>query len=169
LQYTLSCGIFSTKQQYKEESMPFKRQRPDLIISLEVRETLKKISKSRTEKASRVERAKMILLFTDGSTISAIARQLSTNRPKVERCIDKALHLGAMAALDDLPRSGKPPEITAEAKAWLVNLACKNQRNLAILMNYGPIVFWHVMPAHIVKKPVIHLCRKLIEEQSPKY
>ncbi len=130
LQYTLFCGIFLTKQQYKEEKMPFKRQRPDLKISSEVRETLIKISKSRTEKASRVERAKMILLYTSGSTISTIARQLATNRPKVERCIDKALHLGAMAALDDLPRSGKPPEITPEAKAWLVNLACKKPKEL---------------------------------------
>lgn len=110
--------------------MPFKRQRADLIISPEVRDTLEIISKSRTEKASRVERAKMILLYTTGSTISAIARQLSTNRPKVERCIDKALHLGALAALDDLHRSGKPPEITPEAKAWLVNLACKKPKEL---------------------------------------
>ena len=62
--------------------MPFKRQRPDLIISSEVRDTLEKVSKSRTDKASRVERAKMILLYIDGGTISAIARQLSTNRPK---------------------------------------------------------------------------------------
>jgi hypothetical protein len=29
-----------------------------------------------------------------------------------------------MAALDDLPRPGKAPTITVEAKAWLVSLAC---------------------------------------------
>ena len=65
-----------------------------------------------------------------GTTISAIARQLSTNRPKVERCIDKALQLGPLTALDDLPRSGKGPEITPEAKAWLVNLACQEPKEL---------------------------------------
>lgn len=63
-------------------------------------------------------------------TVSAIAHQLSTNRPKVERCIDKALQLGALTALDDLLRSGKPPEITPEAKAWLMNLACQKPKEL---------------------------------------
>jgi len=110
--------------------MPFERKRPDLKFASEVRDELIKISKSRTEKANRVERAKMILLYSNGVTISAIARQLSTNRPKIERCIDKALQLGALTALDDLPRSGKPPEITPEAKAWLINLACQKPKEL---------------------------------------
>lgn len=60
----------------------------------------------------------MILGYSQGTTISAIARQFTTNRPKVERCIDKALQVGPLTALDDLPRSGKPPEITPEARTW---------------------------------------------------
>lgn len=110
--------------------MPFQRKRPDLLLTAEVREQLLRISKSRSEKASRVERAKINLLYADGVSVSAIARELSTNRPKVERCVDKALQLGAIASLDDLPRSGKPPDITAEAKAWLVNLACQKPKDL---------------------------------------
>ena len=110
--------------------MPFKRRRPELTITQEVQQKLEQISKSRTESASRIERAKMILEYSKGVTVSAIARQLSTNRPKVERCIDKALQLGALTALDDLPRSGKPPEITPEAKAWLVSLACQKPKEL---------------------------------------
>lgn len=110
--------------------MPFKRKRPELTITKEVKDKLERISKSRTESASRIERAKMILAYCKGNTISSIARQLSTNRPKVERCIDKALQLGVLTALDDLPRSGKPPEITPEAKAWLVNLACRKPKEL---------------------------------------
>jgi len=35
-----------------------------------------------------------------------------------------------MAALDDRPRSGKEPTITAEAKAWLVSLACRKAKEL---------------------------------------
>lgn len=110
--------------------MPFKRRRPELTITQEVQQKLEQISKSRTESASRIERAKMILEYSKGVTVSAMARQLSTNRPKVERCIDKALQLGALTALDDLPRSGKPPEITPEAKAWLVSLACQKPKEL---------------------------------------
>ena len=110
--------------------MPFKRKRPELVITQEVQQKLEQISKSRSESGSRIERAKVILNYSKGVTVSAIARQLSTNRPKVERCIDKALQLGALTALDDLPRPGKPPEITPEAKAWLVNLACQKPKEL---------------------------------------
>src|ERR1700687_1306021 len=35
-----------------------------------------------------------------------------------------------VAALDDRPRSGKEPTITAEAKAWLVSLACRKAKEL---------------------------------------
>lgn len=110
--------------------MPFKRKRPEIILNQEVQDKLEQITKSRTESTGRVQRAKMILGYSKGVTVSAIARQLSTNRPRVERCIDKALQLGAITSLDDLPRSGKPPAITPEAKAWLVNLACQKPKEL---------------------------------------
>jgi hypothetical protein len=35
-----------------------------------------------------------------------------------------------MAALDDRPRSGKEPTINAEAKAFLVSLACRKAKEL---------------------------------------
>jgi transposase len=72
-----------------------------------------------------VERAGILVAFADGQTVSAIARQFKTNRPRVERCIDKALELGVQAALEDLPRSGKPASISSEARAWVVALACQ--------------------------------------------
>ena len=109
--------------------MPFKRKRAELATTGDVQSKLEQISKSRTESATRIERAKMILEYSNGNTISSIARMFSTNRPKVERCIDKALQLGALTALDDIPRSGKPPAINPEAKAWLVNLACQKPKD----------------------------------------
>ena len=35
-----------------------------------------------------------------------------------------------MAALDDSPRPGKEPEITLEARAWLVSLACQKAKDV---------------------------------------
>ena len=35
-----------------------------------------------------------------------------------------------IAALDDSPRPGKAPDITADAKAWLVSLACQKAKDL---------------------------------------
>jgi transposase len=110
--------------------MPFPSRRAPLELSAEIRERLTVISKARTEPKSHRERARMLLAYAEGRSISSIARELGTNRPKVGRCIDKALEWGALAALDDLPRSGKPPTITAAARAWLVALACRKPTEL---------------------------------------
>ena len=37
-----------------------------------------------------------------------------------------------MAALDDSPRPGKAPEITDDARAWLVSLACQKAKELGV-------------------------------------
>lgn len=104
--------------------MPFQSRRAPLILEAEARAELERISRSGTEAHQRVERAKMLLAYASGETVSAIARRLATSRPRVERCVDKALQMGPAAALSDLPRPGRPPEITPEARAWVVSLAC---------------------------------------------
>ena len=48
----------------------------------------------------------------------------------VQRCVERAIAYDAIAALDDLPRPGREPTITAEAKTWLVNLACRKAKEL---------------------------------------
>ena len=110
--------------------MPFQKKRPGLVLTEEMQARLESISKSRTEKASRVERAKMLLAYAGNASVSSIARTFSTNRPKVERCIDKALQLGIHVALDDLPRSGKKVRLSPEARTWLVSLACQKPKDI---------------------------------------
>jgi len=109
--------------------MPFERKRPDLVLTEEMKEELTRISLSRTEAVRRVERAKILLAYAQGDSISGIAHQLGTNRPKIERCVDKALQLGPLAALEDLPGRGKPPSITPEARAWVVSVACQKPKD----------------------------------------
>lgn len=110
--------------------MPFKSQRPKLVLTDREREELNRLSRSRTQPTARVQRAAMVLAYGAGESISSIARTMKTNRPRVERCIDKALQLGVMTALADLPRAGCPREITREARAWLIDLACQKPKNL---------------------------------------
>jgi transposase len=110
--------------------MPFESQRAKLVLDEETRTWLQSVSVSYTVAAAHVERAKMLLAYAGGETISAIARKLGTNRPKVERTVDRALHFGVDAALDDLPRSGRPREITDEARLWVVDLACQKPKDL---------------------------------------
>lgn len=97
----------------------------DLLFSHEERLEVERVSKSRTESLSKVERAKFILKYIDGFSRKDVANYFNTNRKKVERCIAKAKAFGIVEALKDLPRSGRKQEITDDAKTWVVNLACK--------------------------------------------
>lgn len=110
--------------------MTFISERPSLKLSTSEIEELSKVERSRTEGHSRVERAGIILSYHHGETISAIARKFKTNRPKVERTIDRALRIGALASLNDLPRRGKPAKISTDAKTWVLSLACQKPKTL---------------------------------------
>lgn len=109
--------------------MPFSSQRAPLALDEETRVILEQIGRSRTEPNHRVGRAKMLLAYAAGESVSAVARALGTNRPRVERCLNKALAMGAMAALKDLPGRGRSPVITDEAKAWVTSLACQKPKD----------------------------------------
>src|ERR1700745_559243 len=91
---------------------------------------LRSIAHSRTEPASRVERARILLAYREDPSFFAIGRALGVHHQTVERCVERALAYGPRAALDDRPRPGKEPTITAEARAWLVSLACRKAKEL---------------------------------------
>jgi hypothetical protein len=56
----------------------------------------------------------------------------------VIRCLQRAAELGLIAALDDRPPAGRDPVITAEAKTWLVALACRKANGWVIPTSCGP-------------------------------
>src|ERR1700674_946418 len=91
---------------------------------------LRSIAQSRTEPASRVERARILLAYREAPSFYAVGRALGLHHQTVQRCVERAVVEGAMAALDDRPRSGREPTITLEAKAWLVSLACRKAKEL---------------------------------------
>ncbi len=110
--------------------MPFVSKKAKLKLSTQEIAQLERIRNSRTESWSRVERAQIMLLYYANETVSNITQPVSTNRPKIERVLDKTLALGAIPAFNDLPRSGKPAEITDNAKAWVVSMACQKPKDL---------------------------------------
>ena len=83
------------------------------------------VARSRTEPASRVERARVLLRYRDNPSHYAVGRLVGVTHQTVQRCLARATRFGVMAALDDSPRPGKEPEITLEARAWVVSLACQ--------------------------------------------
>ena len=91
---------------------------------------LEEISRSRTESASRVERARIILAYLAEPSAYAVARAVGVAQQTVGRCLERAAELGVIEALDDRPRAGRDPVITPEAKTWLVALACRKPKEL---------------------------------------
>jgi hypothetical protein len=96
----------------------------ELAMTDEAIGKLTEISRSRTEAASRVARAQMLLRYAEKPSFYAVGQSLRVHHQTVQRCVERALAYGPLAAPDDRPRPGKEPMITPEAKAWLVSLAC---------------------------------------------
>jgi len=89
---------------------------------------LSSIAQSRTEPASRVKRARILLAYRKDPSFFAVARAFGTHHQTVQRCVERAVIEGPLAALDDRPRPGREPTITLEAKAWLIDLACRKAK-----------------------------------------
>ncbi len=100
------------------------RRAVELTMTDETIERLKVLSRSRTESASRVSRAQMLLAYRENPSFCAVGQRVGVHHQTVQRCVERALAYGALAAIEDRPRLGKEPVITPEAKAWLVSLAC---------------------------------------------
>jgi len=66
----------------------------------------------------------------EGPSFFAVGQALGLHHQTVQRCVERAVVEGPMAALDDRPRPGREPTITVEAKAWLVSLACRKAKDL---------------------------------------
>jgi len=105
------------------------RRAVELAMTDDEIEQLTAIAHSRTEAVRRVERAQMLLAYRETPSFFAVGRKISVHHQTVERCVERALAYGSLAALDDRPRPGKEPVITPEAKAWLVSLACDKAKD----------------------------------------
>src|SRR6202171_1990082 len=105
------------------------RQAVEVAMTDEEVARLMAISRSRTEPASRVGRAQMLLAYREKPSFFAVGQRLGVHHQTVQRCIERALAYGPLMALDDRPRPGKEPTITPEAKAWLVSLACDKAKD----------------------------------------
>lgn len=109
--------------------MAGRRQAVELAMTDEEIETLTALSRSRTEPARRVSRAAMLLAYRENPSFFAVGQRLGAHHQTVQRCVERAVADGALAALDERPRPGKEPVITPEAKAWLVSLACDKAKD----------------------------------------
>jgi len=60
--------------------------------------------------------AAMLLAYREHPSFFAVGQKLGVHHQTVQRCVERAVAYGALAALDDRPRPGKEPVITPEAR-----------------------------------------------------
>ena len=104
--------------------MPATPKREAIVLSKDQMQRLQKILSSKNGTRSSIVRARVLLRYTRGEPIKAIARNEGVSRPTVQLCIDKALSGGIETAIQDLARPGRPRLVTTEGRAWVMQLAC---------------------------------------------
>ena len=85
-----------------------------LVISGEDRAMLESWTRSRSIRASHVERARIVLAVADGKGTSGVALEVGVSRPTVIEWRDRFAEHG-LAGLDDEPRPGRPKTVDDSA------------------------------------------------------
>lgn len=105
--------------------MPKKSQKAKLILTPEKKEQLQRIASSRKAPLREVQRANILLRYSEDIPITGIERVVHVSRPTIYKWIEKTLAVGIDEGLKDKYHRPKEPVITEEAKAWVINLACQ--------------------------------------------
>jgi transposase len=100
-------------------------------LSPEEHETIEKFAPSRTASARLVERARIILLASQGHRVPAIAQQLQLTAITV-RTWCKRFNAAGLAGLADKPRAGRPATYSAHEVAEVIATALTPPEQLAL-------------------------------------
>jgi transposase len=109
--------------------MAGRTKRAGLVLSQDQEAMLKRLAGSRTAPVREVERAKILLGYAQGIPITDLAQRIGVSRPAIYTCIDKALAAGVPMGLKDAYHRPHEPEISDEARAWVVSIACTKPRD----------------------------------------
>ena len=91
---------------------------------------LRSLIKQRTIQAQVVIRAHILLDRANGNSIRSIAEIYDISPSTVQLCVSKYLSGGTDSALFDDQRKGRPVEITDDAVAWIIDIACQRPADL---------------------------------------
>ena len=109
--------------------MPRKTQKAKLVLSKEQQEELKKTVQSRKAPIREVQRANILLRYSEGMPITEIKKMTHVSRPTIYKWMEKSLAMGIEEGLKDKYHRPKQAVITEEAKAWVVSIACQKPKD----------------------------------------
>ena len=95
-----------------------------VALSDDEREQSEHLLHSGTHATRKVTRARILRKAAEGGEASALAAALSVGRATVERTRQRFVEAG-LAALEERPRPGTPPQLDAKAEARLLAEACR--------------------------------------------
>ncbi|MBV7335461.1 helix-turn-helix domain-containing protein [Chloroflexi bacterium TSY] len=88
------------------------------------RNELRRITAKGKENVRKIRRAHILLLSDGGKTDREIMERVGVTRATVVRIRKRYVTEGLTKALEERPRSGRPVEISNEARAKITALAC---------------------------------------------
>ena len=104
------------------------KRRSEINLPTEHRQHLEQLTRTGTNKARTITRAKILLLADQSQnqkhTQKEIAQRTQTSVPTVHRICNRYAEEGLHAALEEKPRPGAIPKITGEIEAKIMLLAC---------------------------------------------
>ncbi|MBN2613671.1 MAG: helix-turn-helix domain-containing protein, partial [Bacteroidales bacterium] len=103
--------------------------KPHLVLNDKEIEFLRSKSNSKTSPFREVQRAKVLYLYYQKYSITAISSLTNLSRESIYKHLERALNFGVEEALKDTEHSPKEPIITEQAKLWVVNLACTKPKD----------------------------------------
>ena len=109
--------------------MGHKKHKYQIQLTSEVRSELNRLTMQGSIQVRKVKRAQILLLADEnhskgGKTDQEIAEKLDVGSATVERTRQRYVEGGLEAALNEQPRSGRPPGINGEERAKITSLAC---------------------------------------------
>ena len=178
-------------QLWTEAIMAGKTKRAALVLTDEQKAMLKELAGSRTAPLREVERAKVLVGYAEGGSITQLQRQIGVSRPMIYKCIDKALSAGVRTGLKDAYHRPHEPQISDQAKAWVVSIACTKPKDhglaaelwtisalarfvcdgaraagFARLSKAGKSTVWRILDENEIKP---HKIRYYLEKRDPEF
>jgi transposase len=142
--------------------MPFKTKRHDITLTVDEKQRLESLRRSRGGVKREVLHAGILLDLASGMTDGATARSNGVNRHTVALCARKFLQFGLAAALGELPRPGRIRRIPDDAIAWVLHCACEKPKELG----YAYELWTHSLLQEHVRKHCVEAGHPSLAELS---